>query len=118
MYRVGSVKFALGALIPLNTIALARSGKTLGALRVILLVFQGLMAVWLVGMVVLAITAFFFRRKPDLRTPRVADPRTPRVADHATTTSAEGLVTAAGADEVDSVPSVMPQAAQGASPTA
>lgn len=71
MYRVGSGKFIVGALVPLNTIVLARSEKTLTVLRVIVWTFQGLMGLWLLGIVALAITAFFLRRDVNLRAPRV-----------------------------------------------
>jgi hypothetical protein len=71
MYRVGSGKFIVGTLIPLNTIVLARSEKTLGVLRFIVWTFQGLMGLWLLGVVGLAIAAIFLRRDVNLRAPRV-----------------------------------------------
>lgn len=75
MYRIGSTKFAFAALLPINTLFLARSGKTLSVLRVIMVTFQGLMTLWLVAMAVLAVMALSLRKKQDLRAPRVADPR-------------------------------------------
>ncbi len=71
MYRVGSGKFIVGTLVPLNTIVLARSEKTLGVLRLIVWTFQGLMGLWLLGVVGLAIAAVFLRRDVNLRAPRV-----------------------------------------------
>ena len=75
MYRIGSTKFAFAALLPINTLFLARSGKTLAALRLIMVTFQGLMTLWLVAMAVFAVMALSLRKKQDLRAPRVADPR-------------------------------------------
>ena len=79
MYRIGGWKCTVAALLPVNAFALTRSGRTLTALRIILLAFEGLMGIWLVSMVVLAVAALALHREVDHRTPRVADPRTARV---------------------------------------
>ena len=71
MYRIGGWKCTVAALLPMNVFALTRSGKTMTALRLVLLAFEALMAIWLVAMVGLAIAALVLRRSVDHRTPRV-----------------------------------------------
>ncbi len=75
MYRIGGWKCTVAALLPVNAFALTRSGRTMTALRIVLLAFEGLMGIWLISMAVLAIAALAMHRDVDHRTPRVPDPR-------------------------------------------
>jgi hypothetical protein len=74
MYRIGGWKCTVAALLPVNAFALTKSGRTMTALRVILVAFEAFMFVWLVAMAVLAVAALVLRREVDHRTPRVALP--------------------------------------------
>lgn len=74
MYRAGPMKFFLATLVPLNALAIGKIDGTLSGLRILMLVFQVLLGLWLVSMTTVAIMAFFFRRKVDIRTPRVEVP--------------------------------------------
>jgi cytidylate kinase len=79
MYRIGGWRMAIGAAAPFNAYMIAKSPKTAAALRIVLWSFQVLLAVWLISMAAVAITAVFMKKKVDVRAPRVARPeRTPR----------------------------------------
>ncbi len=79
MYRIGGWKFSIAAAAPLNAFAIAKSSKTMAALRIVLWSFQALLMIWLLAMVVVAISAVLLKGKVDVRAPRVARP--PRRSD-------------------------------------
>jgi hypothetical protein len=81
MYRIGGWKCTVAALLPVNAFAMTRSGRTMTALRIILLGFEGLMGIWLVSMVFLSVAALVMHREVDHRTPRVPDPRTAKATE-------------------------------------
>lgn len=74
MYRIGGWKFSIAAAAPLNAFAIAKSSKTMMLLRIVLWSFQALLLVWLLSMVVVAVSAMLMRGKVDVRAPRVARP--------------------------------------------
>jgi hypothetical protein len=74
MYRIGGWRMAIGAAAPFNAYMIAKSPKTAAALRIVLWSFQALLALWLISMVVVAITAVFMKKKVDVRAPRVVRP--------------------------------------------
>lgn len=74
MYRIGGWKFSIAAAAPLNAFAIAKSSKTMAVLRIILWSFQALLVLWLVAMVIVAVSAIVMRGKVDVRAPRVTRP--------------------------------------------
>jgi hypothetical protein len=77
MYRIGGWRMSIAAAAPFNAYMIARSPKTAAVLRVVLWSFQALLALWLLSMAVVAISALVMRRKVDVRAPRVARPARP-----------------------------------------
>jgi hypothetical protein len=74
MYRIGGWKFSIAAAAPLNAFAIAKSSKTMALLRIVLWSFQALLVIWLLAMVVVAVSAVLMKGKVDVRAPRVARP--------------------------------------------
>jgi uncharacterized membrane protein len=74
MYRAGPTKFVMAAIMPANALAITKVDSTLGGLKTVLQVFEVLLGVWLFTMFVTGSLAMIFKRKPDLRTPRVTLP--------------------------------------------
>lgn len=74
MYRAGPTKFALAAIVPANALAITKIDLTLSGFKTVLEAFEVLLGVWLLTMFVVGVSAMVFKRKPDLRTPRVTLP--------------------------------------------
>jgi hypothetical protein len=92
MYRRGPIKFCLAALVPANAMAILHIDGTLGGVKIIMIVLEVFLFIWLATMATLAALTFFMKKKVDVRAPRVVRPERPaRSAENEPHPLARGL---------------------------